>query len=106
LELNRRLTDAETFHCLFILMHFGQVTNVLEKLQKYADQLKLWANVVVEKMKEGTAMEETKEEIAKSDSAICKLNDYIKTNLIMNRGYVSQVIQGFVEYFNYKERQR
>lgn len=85
--------------------HFGRATDALQKLQAHTDQLKLWANVVAEKMKEKATVEEVKEEIEKRDPALREVNDYIKAHPIMGRGIVSQNIQGFIEYFKYKERQ-
>ncbi|MDH5448928.1 MAG: MBL fold metallo-hydrolase [Candidatus Bathyarchaeota archaeon] len=90
---------------LLYYSHFGRATDALEKLQTHADQLRLWANVVAEKMKEGATIEEIKEEIANRDSEVHKVKSYIKTHPIMGRGTFSQNIQGFIEYFKYKERQ-
>lgn len=84
--------------------HFGQVTQPLKKLQIYANQLRLWANIVAQKMKEDATIEEIEEEIAKRDPAIRKVREYIKTHPIMNRGIISQNIQGFIEYFKHRER--
>jgi len=85
--------------------HFGRTTDALEKLHRYADQLRLWANIVSMKMKEKATVEEIKEEIEKRDPAMQKVSDYIKKHLILNRGTVSQSIHGFVEYFKHRETQ-
>jgi glyoxylase-like metal-dependent hydrolase (beta-lactamase superfamily II) len=85
--------------------HFGRATCTSQKLQGHADQLKLWANIVAEKMKEKATLEEVKEEIEKRDPSLREVKDYIKAHPIMGRGIVSQNIQGFIEYFKYKERQ-
>jgi glyoxylase-like metal-dependent hydrolase (beta-lactamase superfamily II) len=86
--------------------HFGRATNALEKLQRHADQLRLWADIVAEKMKRQATLEEMKKEIVKRDSAVSKVADYIKTHPILDRGTVSQNVEGFVEYFKYLEKQR
>ena len=91
---------------LLYYSHFGRVTDALEKLQTHADQLRLWANIVAEEMRKEATLEEIKEEIVERDSAMRKVNNYIKTHPIMGRGIVSQNIQGFIGYFKYKERQR
>lgn len=83
--------------------HFGQATDASEKLQAHADQLKLWANIVAEKMKEEATIDEMKEEIIKRDPAIRKVKDYINTHPILGRGVILQNIQGFTWYFKYKE---
>lgn len=86
--------------------HFGRATNALEKLQRHADQLRLWADIVAEKMKRQATLEEMKEEIMKRDPAVNKVADYIKTHPILDRGTISQNVEGFVEYFKYLEKQR
>jgi len=86
--------------------HFGEATDALEKLQKYAEQLRLWANIVSMGMKKKATVEEIREEIEKRDPVTQKVSDYIKTHFILNRGTVLQSIHGFVEYFKYMEKQR
>jgi len=91
---------------LLYYSHFGQAGNAVEKLQTHADQLKLWAEIVAEKMKEDATVEEIKEEIVKCDPAMSKVTDYIKNHPIMNRGIVSQDIKGFIEYFKRLDKKR
>ena len=86
--------------------HFGKAADALEKLQTHANQLKLWAKIVTEKMKTNATIEEIKEEITKRDPTIGKVEEYIKTHPILNRGVISQDIQGFVEYFRNIEKPR
>jgi len=88
---------------LLYYSHFGQATGASEKLQAHINQLKLWANIVAEKMKEGATIEEMKEEITKRDPAIHKVKNYIKTHPILGRGVILQNIKGFAWYFKYKE---
>ncbi len=90
---------------LLFYSHFGQATKAMEKLQTHADQLKLWADVVAEKMREGATIEKIREEIEKRDAAMGKVREYIKTHPIMEEGLVSQNIQGFMEYFKSRGRQ-
>jgi len=84
--------------------HFGRAINASQKLQVHVDQLKLWANIVAEKMKKKATVEEIKEEIEKRDQLLREVKDYIKAHPIMGRGIVSQNIQGFMEYFKNRER--
>lgn len=89
---------------LLYYSHFGRATEALEKLQTHADQLRLWAKIVIEEMKKKATVEEIKEEITKSDPALYKIDDYIKAHPILGRGIVSQNIQGFIGYFKHMER--
>ncbi len=86
---------------LIYYSHFGGQSNAMEKLQKYSDQLRLWANVIVEMMKDDATISEMKKEIEKRDSTVHKTEDYVKANPALKRGVISQNIQAFKEYFEY-----
>lgn len=86
--------------------HFGRTTDALEHLKTHADQLRLWADVVAEKMKNNATIEEMEKEISRSDSAVREANEYIKIHPIMSRGIILQNIQGFRDYFKYKAKIR
>jgi len=88
---------------LLYYSHFGRQVNALEKLQRYIDQLRLWANVIVEMMREAATISEMKEEIEKRDSAVQMVKDYIKTHPALKRDVVSRNIQAFKEYLEYAE---
>lgn len=64
-----------------------------------------WRMRAREKMKEKATVEEVKDEIEKREPSLRKVKDYIEAHPIMDRGIVSQNIQGFIGYFKYKERQ-
>jgi len=87
---------------LLYYSHFGRTTDALENLQTHADQLRLWADVVSEKMKNNATIEEMGEEISRRDSAVREVDEYIKIHPIMSRGIILQNIQGFRDYFKYK----
>jgi glyoxylase-like metal-dependent hydrolase (beta-lactamase superfamily II) len=90
---------------LLYYSHFGRAAKASERLQSHADQLRLWAEIVAEKMKEVATVEEMQQEIEKRDLATRKVSDYIKSHPILNRGVISQNIQGFIEYFRNLEKQ-
>ncbi|MCW3986396.1 MAG: hypothetical protein NWE91_08340 [Candidatus Bathyarchaeota archaeon] len=68
--------------------------------------MRLWADVIAEKMKNNATIEEMEEEISRRDSAVRKVNEYIKIHPIMSRGIILQNIQGFRDYFKYKAKIR
>lgn len=86
--------------------HFGRQTNALEKLQRHIDQLRLWANVIVEMMKDAATISEVKEEIEKRDPAVHKAKDYIKTHPALKRDTLSQNIEAFKEYLERAEEKQ
>jgi glyoxylase-like metal-dependent hydrolase (beta-lactamase superfamily II) len=77
--------------------HFGQANEAEEKLQMHAEQLKLWAEVVAEKMREGATLEELKEELENRDPSLRKVKDYLQTHPILGRGAILQSVEGFAE---------
>jgi glyoxylase-like metal-dependent hydrolase (beta-lactamase superfamily II) len=82
--------------------HFGQANNALEKLKTHASQLKLWAEIVTEKIRDEATLEEMKEEIERRDPALSKVKGYLATHPILSRGAITQSIQGFEEYLKPK----
>jgi glyoxylase-like metal-dependent hydrolase (beta-lactamase superfamily II) len=82
--------------------HFGRAAEAAEKLQAHADQLRLWAEVVAEKMREGATLEEVREAIERRDPALRKVKDYIATHPVLGRGAIIQSIGGFAEYLKMK----
>lgn len=82
--------------------HFGQANNALEKLKMHASQLKLWAEIVTEKIRDEATLGEMKEEIERRDPALSKVKGYLATHPILSRGAITQSIQGFEEYLKAK----
>jgi len=82
--------------------HFGKANNAMEKLKTYASQLKLWADIVTEKIGDEATLGEMKEEIERRDPALSKVKDYLATHPILSRGAITQSIQGFEEYLKAK----
>ena len=84
---------------LLCYTHFGVAKNAIEKLERHATQLRLWAEIVVEGIKKGETLEIISEQIQQRDPEIKAVIDYMKTHPILSRGVVKQNVQGFVEYF-------
>jgi len=55
-------------------------------------------------MKNNAAIEKIEEEISRRDSAVRKINEYIKIHPILSRGIILPNIQGFRDYFKYKAK--
>lgn len=83
---------------LLCYTHFGVAENALEKLERHAAQLRLWAEIVTEGLRKGETLEDISEDIRQKDLAVDKVSDYIQTHPILGRGVVKQNVQGFMEY--------
>jgi len=84
---------------LLCYTHFGVAKDAVEKLERHAAQLRLWAEIVSEGIRKGETLETISETIRQKDPAVNAVNDYMKTHPILGRGVVKQNIQGFIEYF-------
>jgi glyoxylase-like metal-dependent hydrolase (beta-lactamase superfamily II) len=84
---------------LLCYTHFGVARDAIEKLERHAAQLRLWAEIVSEGIKKGETLEAISETIRQKDPAVNAVNDYMKTHPILGRGVVRQNVQGFMEYF-------
>ena len=79
--------------------HFGLADDALGKLDTYANQLKLWASIIKQGLKNGENLERIRERIIEEDSTVRKALPYIKNHPIMSRGIILQNIEGFIAYF-------
>ncbi|MFQ6080761.1 MAG: MBL fold metallo-hydrolase [Candidatus Bathyarchaeia archaeon] len=79
--------------------HFGQASDTIKRMRGHAAQLKLWAKIVLEGMKDGVDMETIHERILEEDPSMKAIADFVKDHLVLRRGVVMQNIRGFIEYF-------
>lgn len=79
--------------------HFGAADQAVERLQAYSSQLKLWWEIVQDKMRQGQGASAIYREILKRDSSTRKAAEFIKRHQVLRRGVVKQNIQGLVQYF-------
>jgi len=84
--------------------HFGPAENAVEKLERYADQLMRWADMVADGVKRGESLEKITQHVNENDPAVKTAADYIRTHPIISRGIVKQNIQGFMEYFQKQQK--
>jgi len=78
--------------------HFGPAGNAVEKLRTYANQLKLWASVVRECLKNNEGLEVMKEKLIERDSSLRVAAEYLRDHPIMGDMFVRD-IQGFIAYY-------
>lgn len=83
---------------LLCYTHFGVANDAVEKLERHAAQLRLWAEIVYTGLQKGETLEELSESIRQKDPAVKAANDYMKIHPILGRGAMKQNIQGFIEY--------
>ena len=82
--------------------HFGQAQNAIEKLQAYAKQLKLWAEIAKQGVEKGENLHAISRRILESDAAVQKAVKYIESHPIFGTTVLNQSVKGvlkFVERF-------
>ena len=78
--------------------HFGKAYNAVEKLQTYAQQLKLWAKITKQGAENKDNLETISERIIESDAAIQKAKEYIKAHQVLSETVLNESVQGFIDF--------
>ena len=81
--------------------HFGVARDAVKKLEAYKKQLKLWASVIQEGLKNGEKIEAIAQRVVECDSAVKAAMEYFRNmnHPIMNFEMLMRDIQGFIAYF-------
>jgi len=79
--------------------HFGCVERADERLKKYEAQLKLWAEIVSEAVRDGDTLENMRKRILERDPQMRVAADFIGKHVLLRQGVVMQDVQGYVEFF-------
>jgi len=83
---------------LLYYSHFGKVADAVLRLKNYALQLKLWAGIAEEDVKNGQSMEAIRERILAEDPAMRKIGSFLKANPIFMKTAVENSVQGFIDF--------
>jgi glyoxylase-like metal-dependent hydrolase (beta-lactamase superfamily II) len=78
--------------------HFGKVSDAAKRLQDYALQLKLWAGIAGEGVKNKRSLEEIRERILSEDKVMRKLSGYLKSHPIYAKTMLENSVQGFIDF--------
>jgi glyoxylase-like metal-dependent hydrolase (beta-lactamase superfamily II) len=78
--------------------HFGKSSNAIEKLQGYAQQLRLWAGIAKQGIDDGEDVEMIRKRIVESDAAVRKALDYVKIHPVLGETVLAQSVLGVVDF--------
>ncbi len=78
--------------------HFGKASNAVEKLQAYAKQLKLWAKIAEQGIKNKESLEVISKKILENDLTIQKAVEHLKKHPILNETVLNESVQGFIDF--------
>jgi glyoxylase-like metal-dependent hydrolase (beta-lactamase superfamily II) len=78
--------------------HFGEASNPVGKLQAYAEQLGLWAEIARQGIGEKRSLEEVRQKIVENDGQIRKAIRFIEAHPVLNETVLSNSVQGFMQF--------
>jgi len=78
--------------------HFGKAGDAVQRLRTYAVQLKLWASIAAEGVKNWQSTETIRERIMAEDPTMRKIGSFLKTHPIFMKTAVENSVQGFIDF--------
>jgi len=78
--------------------HFGKGWNAVQRLKDYAEQIRLWASVAEESVRNGLSAEEIRNKILSEDKAMRKIAFYLKAHPEFMKTAVENSVQGFIDF--------
>jgi glyoxylase-like metal-dependent hydrolase (beta-lactamase superfamily II) len=78
--------------------HFGKASNAVEKLQTYAQQLKLWAKIAKEGIEKKESLKAISKRIIENDVAVQKAKEYIKVHPFLSETVFNESVRGFMDF--------
>ncbi len=78
--------------------HFGKAHDAVEKLQIYAKQLRLWAEIAEQEIEKGENSEAISRRIFEGDMALQKAAEHIRNHPILSKTVLNQSVEGVVKF--------
>jgi glyoxylase-like metal-dependent hydrolase (beta-lactamase superfamily II) len=78
--------------------HFGNPSDAVKRLRDYAVQIKLWAAIAREGLKNKQSLEEIRERILSGDEIMRKLAGHLKSHPIYVKTVLENSVQGFINF--------
>ena len=78
--------------------HFGKASRAVEKLQTYAEQLRLWAKVARQGLVNRESVEAISKRIIETDGAVKKAEGYIRNHPVLSETVLSESVQGVIDF--------
>jgi len=101
-HLDSALASLDKLICLnpsvLYYTHFGKASNAVQRLRDYKLQLKLWARIADQGVRENKSLEEIRKEILAEDPVMHRLDGYLRSNKIYSRTALVNTVQGFIGY--------
>jgi protein-tyrosine phosphatase len=75
----------------------------VQRLKDYRLQLKLWAEIAEEGVKNNWSLEQVRDKIIAEDKAMSLVADFIKSHRIYSKTVLENCVRGFIEYAKQKQ---
>lgn len=82
--------------------HFGKATDAVQRLKDYKLQLRLWADIAEEGVKENLSLDEIRDRIIAQDPIMMRVAGYVKSHPIYSKTVLENCVMGFTEYIKQK----
>ena len=93
-SLNKLINLNPTF---LYYSHFGKAGNAVQRLRNYARQLKLWAIIIAEGVKNGQSTETIWERIVTEDPTMRRISSFLSSHPIFMKTTIGNSVQGFID---------
>jgi glyoxylase-like metal-dependent hydrolase (beta-lactamase superfamily II) len=84
--------------------HFGKASDAVKRLKNYELQIRLWAAIAKEGVKNGQSFEVVRDRILAEDNAMRKVAFFLRANPIFMKTAVENSVQGFIEFAETAQR--
>jgi glyoxylase-like metal-dependent hydrolase (beta-lactamase superfamily II) len=78
--------------------HFGKAGDGVKRLQDYAVQIKLWADIAREGVRDKQSSEIIRDRILREDEAMRKVSTFLKAHPVFMKTAIDNSVQGFIDY--------
>ena len=78
--------------------HFGNASNPVGRLKTYAEQLRLWAKIAQQGIREKQSLEAVRQEIIENDGQVQKAVKFIEAHPVLNETVLNNSVQGFMQF--------
>lgn len=84
--------------------HFGVTRNAVDRLNAYANQLRIWADVIRLGVERGHSLDKMVEMLVENDGALRKAKKHVEAHDVLSETVLVKSVQGFVEFIKMSEQ--
>jgi len=78
--------------------HFGEASNAVGRLQAYASQLRLWAKIALQGIRNKQGLEAVRTKIIESDESLRKSVEFVRAHPVFNETVLNNSVQGVMDF--------